>query len=81
MMAELTFKEKQQKRRDEVEARVAAIRAKSDPLREKRDAFVQKARAREDEMNAEIKKVEKNLFELEQERAFLSRALGAKVIS
>jgi predicted nucleic acid-binding Zn-ribbon protein len=74
-------KEKLTKRFDEVEAKVAAIREKSGPLREKRDAHVQKARAREDEMNAEIAKAEKGLFELEQERAFLARGLGARTIT
>jgi predicted nucleic acid-binding Zn-ribbon protein len=74
-------KEAQQKRLDEVTAKVAKIREKSDPLRLKRDKHVQAARKREDEMNAEIKRVEKDLFDLEQERAFLSRALGARVLT
>lgn len=74
-------KEAQTKRRDEVEAKVAKIREKSGPLREKRDRHVQAARKKEDEMNAEITKVEKGLFDLEQERAFLNRALGARVLT
>lgn len=76
----MSFKEQQLKRQEQVEKKVAAIRAKSGPLREKRDRHVQAARAKEDEMNAEIRKVEKDLFELEQERSFLARALGAKVL-
>ena len=73
-------KEAMRKRLDQVEERVAAIRAKSEPLRAKRDKHVQAARAKEDEMNAEIKRVEKDLFDLENERAFLSRGLGARTI-
>jgi predicted nucleic acid-binding Zn-ribbon protein len=73
-------KEAHEKRRDEVEKKIDAIRSKSGPLREKRDAHVQKARAREDEMNAEIAKAEKGLADLEQERAFLNRALGARTL-
>ncbi len=69
-----------EKRRDDVEAQITKIRDKSGPLRLARDKHVQKARAKEDEMNAEIAKVEKGLFDLENERAFLSRALGAKVL-
>jgi hypothetical protein len=76
-----TFKEKQQDRRDVVDAKVAAIRAKSDPLRAARDKHVQAAAKKEAQMNAEIAKVEKGLFDLEQERAFLHRALGAKVLT
>jgi predicted nucleic acid-binding Zn-ribbon protein len=77
----MSFKETQQKRFEEVERKVAKIREKSTPLREARDKHVQKAAAREAEMNAEILKVEKDLFELEQERAFLARALGARVLT
>ena len=73
-------KEAQEKRRDEVDAKVAAIRAKSAPLRAARDKHVQAARRKEDAMNAEIARTEKGLFDLEQERAFLHRALGAKTL-
>ncbi len=69
-----------EKRRDELEGKIAAIRDKSGPLRAKRDKHVQAARAREDELNAEIAKAEKGLADLENERAFLSRALGAKTV-
>lgn len=74
-------KEAHIKRRDEIEAKVAKIRDKSGPLRLKRDKHVQAAAKREDEMNAEIAKAEKGLFDLEQERAFLARALGARTLT
>lgn len=74
-------KEAHEKRRDEVEARITKIRDKSGPLREKRDRHVQAAARKEAEMNAEIAKAEKGLFDLEQERAFLARALGARTIT
>jgi hypothetical protein len=70
-----------EKRRDELDDKIAKIRAKSGPLREKRDRHVQAARAKEDEMNAEIAKAEKGLAELENERGFLSRALGARTLA
>jgi hypothetical protein len=70
-----------EKRRDEVEAKIVAIRDKSGPLRVARDKHVQAARAKEDKMNAEIAKVEKGLGDLENERGFLSRALGARTLS
>ena len=55
-----------------------AIRAKSTPLRESYDAMVQANRAREDKAAAEIKKAEDGLYEIEQERAAIARALGGK---
>jgi len=67
-----------QKRYDELTAQSDKIKAKSGPMREKRDAHVQKARAEEDRLNADILKAEKGLFEIEQERAFLARGLGAR---
>lgn len=54
------------------------IVAAAAPLREKRDALVNKAREDEKAINAEIRKAEAGLFELDQERAMISRALGGK---
>lgn len=45
------------------------------PLREKRDKLVNKARAAEAAINAEIAEAEAGLFEIDQERADLVRAL------
>lgn len=56
----------------------AAIRVKVEPLREKRDAFVNKAREDEALLNDEIRKAETGLFEIEQERSMIVRALGGK---
>jgi uncharacterized coiled-coil DUF342 family protein len=55
-----------------------AILAKSTPLREKRDAHVNQARETEAKMNTAIKKVEVDLFDIDQERGMLVRALGGK---
>lgn len=74
-------KEAHVKRREDVEAKIAKIREKSGPLRAARDKHVQAAAKKEAQMNAEIAKVEKGLFDLEQERAFLARALGARTIT
>lgn len=62
----------------ELQGEIAAIEAKSAPLRVKRDVHVQKARKVEDDMNADIRKAEKGLYEMKQELAMLSRALGGK---
>jgi hypothetical protein len=66
------------KRFHELTAQRNAILTKSVPLREKRDAHVNAARETEAKMNAEIKKAEAGLFEIEQERAALVRALKGK---
>lgn len=54
------------------------ILAKSGPLRAERDAFVQETRPKEQAMNAAIKKAEAGLFDIDQERAALARALKGK---
>lgn len=56
-------------------ARAEAIRAVSTPLREARDTKVNAAREAENAMNAEIKAAEAGLFEIDNERAALARAL------
>ena len=66
------------KRFAELTDKAAGIRKVSDPLRAKRDAHVQKAREGEDKMNADIKAAEKGLFEIEQERGMIVRALDGK---
>ena len=55
-----------------------AIRAKSTRLRDSYDALVQANRAKEDKAAAEIKKAEDGLFDIEQERAAIARALGGR---
>lgn len=62
------------KKRDE-------ILAKSGPLREARDKHVNEARAIENKMNLEIKEIEKELYELDTDRAALARALGGRRMS
>lgn len=62
----------------ELTAQHDEIRAKSDPLRAKRDALSQKHALEEKALNDRIKEVEAGLFEIEQERAALARALGGK---
>lgn len=51
------------------------IKKVSDPIRAKRDKFVQDARAKEMKLNAELREAEQGLYELDQERAILARAL------
>lgn len=60
-------------------AEIEAVEAVTGPLRAARDAFVQDARARESEMNAEIARIETGLFDKKQDLAFLARGLGGKV--
>lgn len=54
------------------------ILAVSAPLRAKRDAAVQAAREAEDALNAQIKEAETGLFEIDDERAMVVRALNGK---
>jgi hypothetical protein len=69
-------KEAMRKRLAEVSEQAAAIKAKAAPMREARDKVVQAARKEELKLNAEIKKVEEGLFDLEMERATLARGVG-----
>lgn len=55
-----------------------AIRAKSAPLREQRDALLAATRKQELELIAKIRKLEGPLYEMEQTRASIVRALGGK---
>ena len=55
-----------------------AILKKSAPLRTKRDKFANEARAKELAMNAEIKKVEEGLVDIDRQRSRIVRLLGGK---
>ena len=60
-----------------------AVMAKSGPLREQRDAIVAKAAAaaaKADPVTAQIKEIEAPLFELHNEIARISRALGGRTV-
>jgi hypothetical protein len=59
----------------ELTARKDAIMAESAPLREARDEHSRQSRATEDQMNADIKKAEEGLFDIDQEIAKLVRFL------
>ena len=62
----------------ELNKRREEILAISGPMREKRDAHVNAAREIENKMNAEIKEVEKDLYEIDCDRAALASALGGR---
>lgn len=62
----------------ELSGQAAAIRTVSTPLRAQRDSHVQQARETEDAMNAAIREAELGLFDIEQERAMIVRALNGK---
>lgn len=66
------------KRFHELNARRDAILAVAMPLRAARDAFSAEADAKLAAMKADILKAEAGLFEIDQERAVISRALGGK---
>lgn len=59
-------------KRDEILAKSAGARAK-------RDEFVASTQAEAQRMSDDVKAAEAGLFEIEQERAFIARALGGKV--
>jgi hypothetical protein len=69
----------QRARLTDLKAQRDAIQKKSAPLRAKRDAYVNTAMQKERAMNDEIRTVEDGLFDLVQEIAFLTRALGSNV--
>lgn len=52
--------------------------AESAPLRARRDKLLNDAKAKARALDAEIAKAEAGLFDLDQERALISRALGHK---
>jgi uncharacterized coiled-coil DUF342 family protein len=72
--------ENMRKRFHELGKKRAAILAKTMPLREKRDKILQKAEAEAKALADQFKKIEadEKLFELDQERAVIARALGGK---
>lgn len=70
--------ENMRKRFREVAAAKAAIHAASDPIRVERDALVAAHEATRKALDVRLKKAEDGLFELDQELAMLSRALGGK---
>jgi len=55
-----------------------AIRAVSVPLRERRDAMVADHEAKMAPLQREIREIEAPLFDVEQERAMIARALNGK---
>jgi len=71
--------------REEMQAKLAAlskqaddIRARAKPLRDKRTAISQEADAALRALNAELKTLEQPLYEIEQDRTLLHRALNPK---
>lgn len=56
----------------------ADIRVKGDPLRAERDALLASVAGRVAELEKQIKAIEAPLYDLEQERALIARALGGK---
>lgn len=71
--------EKMRKRFHELTAKSAAIRAKADPLREARDKVAARHAREIAGHNAKVQAAEKGLFEIEQERAMLAKALGGRM--
>jgi uncharacterized coiled-coil DUF342 family protein len=71
-----TTRELMQDRLKELTVQRDEILARSAPLRERRDKIVNDARAKELELNAQIKEVEKGLFELSNELGAVAMALG-----
>ncbi len=66
------------KRFHELGAKREAIKAASNPLRAKRDAYAAESDATLRAMDDQIREAERGLFEIEQERAIIARALGGK---
>jgi hypothetical protein len=60
-------------------AQAVKIRARADPLRDARDTLIKRHANEIDSHNKKVRAAEKGLFEIEQERAMLARALGGRV--
>lgn len=71
--------DKLRKRFHDLTAQAAKIRAKSDPIRAKRDKAQKDYMESIGKQNEALKKAEDGLFEIEQERAMIARALGGRV--
>lgn len=67
------------KRFHDLGAKRDEILVKSAGARAKRDEFVASTQAEAQRMSDDVKAAEAGLFEIEQERAFIARALGGKV--
>lgn len=78
MAIDLSKPETLRKRFHELTARSAKIRKASLPLRDQHDALLRKQADERGKLVARIRKAEDGLFEIEQERAALSRALGGQ---
>jgi uncharacterized coiled-coil DUF342 family protein len=74
----MSLKETSRARFWELKDKSDQMRAAAAPLRAERDAYVREARETENEMNAAIRAAEAGLAEIDEELAFLSRALGGK---
>jgi hypothetical protein len=72
----MSFKAQQRARFWELTAAAEAIRAKSEPLRKARDAFISEAKAKDRDLVAKIRAAETELFDIEAERTFLAKGLG-----
>lgn len=69
-------REKLQARFHALTAKREAIRAKADPIREQRDKIIARHAKEAAEINKKVQAAEKGLFEIDQERAMIARALG-----
>lgn len=70
--------DKMRKRFRELTEKSERIRAKVDPLRSARDKAAQRHSREIEKHNAKVRTAEKGLFDIEQERAMLARALGGR---
>lgn len=71
--------EKMRRRFHELTTKAAAIRAKADPARADRDRLAAKHGKELETANRKVRTAEKGLFDIEQERAMLVRALGGRM--
>lgn len=64
---------------DDIQAELEPLRAELDSVvAGKGDITVKQARAREDKLRPQIKKLQEKLYPIEMQRAALARALGGK---
>ena len=68
-------------RLDEVVAEIATIKSVTDPMRKQRDLLVQQTSAQIAVLDAELQAAEAPLFDLQNERSMIAKALGGRSLS
>lgn len=78
-MGMLPKPEEMRKRFKELTSAVGEVRVRTTPLRAARDKLLNETQVKLQKMESEYMEIEKGLYDMEQDRAALARALGGRV--